>query len=52
MSEKRIIAIIGGGAAGLMAAAYAAANEAATDAQEMADELVSLAEAAGHEIRR
>ena len=35
-----------------VAAAYAAANEAATDAQEMADELVSLAEAAGHEIRR
>ena len=35
-----------------VAAAYASANEAATDAQEMADELVSLAEAAGHEIRR
>ena len=35
-----------------VAAAYAAANEAATDTQEMADELVSLAEAAGHEIRR
>ena len=35
-----------------VAAAYASANEAANDAQEMADELVSLAEAAGHEIRR
>lgn len=35
-----------------VAAAYADANEVATDAQEMADELVSLAEAAGHEIRR
>ena len=35
-----------------VAIAYADANEAAKDACEMADALVSMAEAANHEIRR